>query len=223
MPTNGSGLFSKEGPKVPHLMTRSEVGDLRADVEKTLKPMASITVDEITSPLTAAAAGLKAATATVASPVTLDESDLLQAGRDELAANPRNVTFTTAGVTPANAPATATITGLDANGNAQTETVTLAQTATIANGVKAWSKITSIEYPAADGTAATVAVGYGDVFGLSKTPKVRAGLAALVREISGGALVTTGTLNATNKTYTPGDAADGSRDYAVYYEYDSTL
>jgi hypothetical protein len=222
MSTNGSRLFTNQGAARPHSMPR-EVEDLRNDVAATLLPMAAITVDEFTNPLTAAAAGLLAATATTVAVQTVLEAALLQAGRDELAANPRNLTFTTAGVTPADAPATVVITGKDADGKAQTETVNIAQTATIANGVKAFSKVTSIVYAAADGAAATVSIGYGNVLGVKKKPKVRAGLAALVREIANGALVTTGSLDATNKTYTPAAAPDGAKDYAVFYEYDPTV
>jgi hypothetical protein len=218
MSTNGSGLFTDQKAAVPHSMTR-EVEDLRNDTARVLKPMCAMTVDEFTNALAASAAGLKAATASTVAVQTVLEADLLAGGKTELAANPRNVTFTTAGATPADAPATAVVTGFDAEGKAQTETVTLAQTATIANGVKAWSKITSIVYAAGDGAGATIAIGYGVVLGLTKTPKTRAGLTSAVHEISGGAVVTTGTLDATNKTYTPAAAPDGARDYAVYYEY----
>lgn len=222
MSTNGSGLFSNQKAVIPHSMPR-EVEDLRKDVATTLLPMASITVEEFTDPLAAAAAGLKAATQVSTSVVTVLEADLLQAGRDELAANPRNLTFTTAGNTPADAPANAVITGFDAAGNPQTETVNLAQTATIASGVKAWSKITSVAYPIGQGTDATVSIGYGLVLGLKKTPKSRAGAALPIREIVDGGLVTTGAMSATNKTYTPATAPDGAHDYAVYYEYDSLV
>jgi hypothetical protein len=109
---------------------------------------------------TNSAAGLKAATATVASPVTLTSADLLDAGEAALLAYPRKIVFTTAGVTPADAPATALITGTDYLGAAQTETVNIAQTATTATSTKWFKTITSIAYAAADGTAATVAIGY---------------------------------------------------------------
>jgi hypothetical protein len=39
--------------------------------------------------------------------------------------------------------------------------VNLAQTATIANGTKLWSSVTKVDYPAADGTGATVSIGIG--------------------------------------------------------------
>lgn len=215
----GGNLQKKLVAAIPHSMPR-EVEDLRNDVTAVLKVQPALCVVEYTNPLTAAAAGLKAATATVAAVTTLNEADLLQAGRTELAANPRNVTFTTAGTTPADAPANAVITGFDADGKPQTETVTLAQTAAAAAGVKGWSKITKIVYPAADGTGATVSVGFGVVLGLPKKPQARAGLTTPIREIAIGAAVTTGTFDATNKTYTPAAAPNGTNDYCVYYEYD---
>lgn len=182
-------------------------------------------VDELTNPLAAAAAGLKAATATVTSTVSLTAADLLTAGKDELAARPRNITFTTAGVTPANAPATATVTGTDVNGDAITETITLAQTATIAEGAKAFKTITAIDYPAGDGTAATVSIGYGNKFGLSRKARTRAGAVMRGTEISAGSVVTNGTLvvaatGLPNGTYTPNTAPDGANDYAIAYETD---
>lgn len=182
-------------------------------------------VDEWTNPIAPAAAGLKAATATVTSTVTLTASDLLSGGKAELLARPRNVTFTTAGVTPAHAPATATITGTDINGDALTETVTLAQTATIAEGVKCFRTITSIAYPAGDGTAATVAIGFGKKFGLSKKIRARAGALMFGKEIAAGSVVTNGTLaspttSPPNGSYSPNTDPDGSNDYSLEYEPD---
>lgn len=116
----------------------------------------------------AAPAGLLAATATVAAQVVLTADDLIAGGVTELDTWARNLTFTTAGVTPANAPATVQLDGFDAAGVAQTETITLAQTATIASGTKAFRGTgLVITYPAADGTAATVSIGWGSVFGPS--------------------------------------------------------
>lgn len=225
--SNGSGLFTNQRPQKAHLMQggggiAGEVADLRDDVAKTLKPLAAITVDEFTNPGTSTSNNLKAATATVASPVTLAKSDLLSGGLSILAAAPRNLIFTTAGGTAADAPATATITGKGPNGEAQTETVNLAQTAAAATGVKLWTDITSIAYPAADGTGATIAIGVGKAMYLSKMPKARAGLAKAFLEIVAGAVVTNGVFDATNQSYTPNTAQEGSNDYAVYYEYDPT-
>lgn len=184
-------------------------------------------VDEWTDPLAAAPAGLKAATATVASVVALTAADLLTAGKNELLARPRNITFTTAGGTAADAPANAVIVGTDINGDALTETVTLAQTATTASGVKAFRTIETITYPAADGAGATVSVGYGSVFGLSKKIRTRAGALMFGKEISAGSVVTNGVLaspttSPPNGSYAPNSAPDGVKDYALEYEPDGT-
>jgi hypothetical protein len=220
--TAGSGLFTKESAAIPHLSS-GELKDLRDDVARTFLPMAAISVEEFTNPAAGGAAVLLAAAATVAAPVTVLASGLLAPGLAILAAQPRNITFTTAGGTAADAPATATITGTDRNGKAQTETVNLAQTATIATGVKLFKTIVKIDYPAADGTGGTVSIGIGNAMPLSKTPKARAGAALPIREIVDGALVTTGAIDATNKSYTPATAPNGTHDYAVFYEYDPTV
>lgn len=215
---SGSGLFSGQKAVIPHSMPR-EVEDLRNDVKAVFAPMAAISVEEWTNPAADDAAGLKAATAASLAVQVYTASQLIAGGIAALLAFARNVTFTTAGNTPADAPATATVVGTDVNGAAQTEVVNVAQTATIAVGVKAFKTITSITYSAGQGTDCTVAIGFGSTFGLPKTPKARAGLTKAVMEIAIGAVVVTGTINATNKTYTPAAVANGTNDYAVFYEY----
>jgi hypothetical protein len=184
---------------------------------------ADFAVSEYTDPVAPDAAGLKIATATTVAPQTVLAAALLAPGVAALLAYPRNVTFTTAGVTASDAPATALITGTDINGDVLTETVTIAQTATIAQGVKAFKTIVSIVYAAADGTGATVAIGFGKKFGLTSPVKFRAGVLKGIQEIAIGAVVTSGTLaDATtsppNGSYSPSADPDGSNDYAVYYE-----
>jgi hypothetical protein len=104
--------------------------------------------------------GLKAATATVAAPVVFTSADLLDAGEALLAVYPRRLTFTTGG-TAADAPANAVIVGILGDGTAGGETRALAQTATSVTTVNDYRAITSISYPAADGTGATIAIGFG--------------------------------------------------------------
>ena len=225
---SGSGLFTRQHAAKAHLLVGSggvaaEVADLRNDMLAELSTMAAMAVDEYTNPVAAAAAGLEAATATTVAPRTVLAAGLLAPGKAALLAYGRNVTFTTAGVTPADAPATALVTGTGMDGLPLTETVTLAQTATIANGVKAFKTIVSVAYAAADGTAATVSIGFGVSLGLGRKPKARAGLAAPIQEIAVGVLVTTGVISDTNRTYTPAAAPDGVKDYAVYYEYDAAV
>lgn len=123
------------------------------------------------SGLPASTAGLKAATATVAAPVTLTVADLLAAGIAALLANPRHLTFTTAGATPSDAPASVTITGLIAAANGTTssgsEVLALSQAAAAVTSVNRYKTITSLAYLAADGTGATIAIGYDEGAGLS--------------------------------------------------------
>ena len=221
---NNSGLLVSEGPAIPHL-SKGEVADLRSDVVKALKPLVALTVDEFTNPVAPDTVGLKAATATVTSAVTLTAADLLAGGKTALAAYPRNVTFTTDGNTPTDAPASAVVTGTDIDGNVLTETINLAQAAaTTSEGSKAFKTLTSIVFAVGDGTDATVAVGFGKKFGLSRALKSRAGRAAVLREVAAGTAVTTGVFSdaassAPYGTYAPSADPDGSKDYAVYYEF----
>lgn len=220
----GSGLFSKNvSSDIPHLGQNHSVGDLRADVNAALSPLAAIAVQEWTNPAATSATALLAATATTVAVQSYAPAQLVAGGVAALLAFPRTITFTTAGTTPADAPATVVVTGTDINDTAQSETVTVSQTAATVSTVKAYKTVKSIVYAAGDGTGATISIGIGSAFGLHKTPKSRAGLAGCVREISAGAVVTNGTLSATNKTYTPNAAPNGSTSYAAYYEFDATL
>lgn len=230
MGATGSGLFSKEGPDKEHLLRGSgglgpEIADLRGDVKTTLAPMAAITVEEFTNPAAAATDAIKLAVA-----VSTSASDYSGAALDGAVGGgtmspPRNVTVTTAGNTPADAPATATFTGVDIDGKAISETVNVPQTATTAVGAKAFAKVTRITMPVGQGTDATVAFGFGSLIGLTKTIKTRAGAANLIREVAVGSLVTNGVMataavGAPHGTYAPNSIPDGTRDYAIYYEYD---
>lgn len=114
------------------------------------------------------AAGLKAATATIASPTTYTAAaDFLSGGVVALDANPRRLVFTTANGSgsASDAPATVDIAGFDYAGNAQTETgLAIAQTnGGTATSTKAWKGTgLSVTYAAADGTGATIAIGYAN-------------------------------------------------------------
>lgn len=229
----GSGLSAPPlyGATNPNLMRpggkRGEILKERQDFNRALGPLAAITVQEFTNPAAAGAADLRVATATVASATVVQGADLLAAGVAKLLACPRNLTFTTAGTTPANAPASCTIVGTDINNNDQTETVALATTGAAVAGVKAWKTVKSLSFTAAGGTAATVSVGVGTVFALEKPIKMRAGLAFLMFEVAVGVVVTTGTVVAAataggNGTYSPATAPNGTNDYAIYYEADAT-
>jgi hypothetical protein len=113
----------------------------------------------------AGAATLKAATPTVQSAVSLTAADLIAGGKTALASCPRQVRFTVAGGTAADAPATATVKGWTLKGYVE-ETVTLPQTATTVDTTNFFARIDEITYPAADGTGATVAIGFTSALGL---------------------------------------------------------
>ena len=228
----GSGLMSKQRPKKAHLVegkqgVAGEVDDLRSDLVTELGPMAALAVEEFTDPIAADPNGIKTSIASVAAVVTYSGADLDGVLGGGPFSPPRNVTVSTAGVTPADAPATLTVTGTDINGTVITEDISVAQTATIAVGTKAFATVTSLALTAGDGTAALLEFGIGDVFGLAHPLVSRAGAAGVITEIEAGSVVTTGTFvdaatSAPNGTYEPATVPDATNDYALYYEYDPT-
>lgn len=234
--TTGSGQFSGQRARKPHLVRgtgglQGEVADLRQDIEDDLSANAAIAVEEYTDPAAADDDAIRLAAATVASARTLSGSDLDGAVGEAEMTPPRNITITTAGVTPGDAPANATIKGKvrDPNGVLvdQEETIAVGQTATTVVGASAFSTVESIDEEAADGTDATLAYGFGDVLGLAKPLVTRAGAAGVLKEIEAGSTVTTGTFvdaatEPPNGTYAPSTVPDGSNDYALYYEYDAS-
>ncbi len=164
----GSGLFSKAVAKFAHLIKpggglSGEIADLRSDISDMMSPMAAIAVYDVQPAGQSAGAtnSLHAATATTVAVQTLLTAALVASGVTALAAFPRPITFTTAGSTPADAPANVVITGTDKDGNAQNETLALAQTAATVTSAKTYKTITSLVYAAGDGTGATIAVGFG--------------------------------------------------------------
>lgn len=125
-----------------------------------------------TGTLTASAAGLQAATATVAAIVTITANSLTAAGVALVnAANGAPLTFTTAGVTPANAPANIALEGNDENGNFVSETLVLSQIAGVVTSVHRYQLDATFRgvFPAADGVAATIAIGYADTYGTAQS------------------------------------------------------
>ena len=150
---SGSRLFTNQTAKRTHLTTgtrglASELTDLRKDVSNTLLPMCAITVEEFTDVAAADDNAIVTTLAVIDEAVTLAGDDLDGTiGGDEISP-PRNITITTSGNTPADAPATALITGLDVDGNTLTETISIAQTATDVAGVKLFAKVVSIYMPA---------------------------------------------------------------------------
>lgn len=224
---SGSNLFAFERGfrgTAPKHGPEGEAAELRADLLKWLPKLCAITVEEFTNPPAASAAGILAATASSVAVQSIGPSSMVGAPTTEFTLTyPRPITVTTAGVTPADAPATVTITGKDVDGNAMTEAISVPQTATVASGVKCFKSVSLITTTAGDGTGATMAIGWDAPIGLTLSPQPRAGATLMVREIAVGALVTTGAIsaagtNAPHGMYTPASAADGARDFAIFYE-----
>lgn len=229
----GSGLFATQQAQRPHLTAGGgqgkELRDLRQDVANEFSSLAAIAVEEYLNVPAAAAAGLKAATASSTSAVVFTAADLLLGGVLPFA---RPIVFTTAGVTPADVPPTVTVSGTDVKGRFLTETINLAQTATTATTTKCFKTVTKVEYPAGDGVAGTVAIGWAAGIGLPQAPKARttASFTQALNEIVNGAAVapTTATLslasvNGPYGMYTPASAPNGTNDYCIYYEADMTV
>ena len=234
---SGSGLFSNESPLKPHLIQGAsgiagEVSDLRRDVGETLSPMASFTVEEFTNPPAADADAILAAKDTLtATAKTYATADLDGAVGDNVMSPPRNVTVTTVGADSNFVEGSlVTVNGKDVNGDDISEdiAITLGSSPGTFVGAKAFARVTSIEIEAQDThTDGTIAVGFGDIIGLDKKIKTRAGLTTLLMEIEAGSKVTTGTIadpatGAPNGTYLAANAPNAARDYALYYEYDPT-
>lgn len=187
-----------------------------------------VVVSEYTNPIAADAAGLQALTATTVAPRTVLAAAMLAPGIAELDARPRNITITTAGSTASDAPATAVVTGIGPDGNAQTETLTVPQTATIVAGAKCFKGTgLSVAYAAGDGTGATNSIGFGVKMALTQKIKSRAGRLAVIQEVAAGSVVTNGTFVSPTTSppygsYAPNTAQDGANDYSVTYEHDLT-
>lgn len=231
--TAGSGLFSTSRGVNPSKTAAGkgglpgEVGDLRRDIGEAMAPLFAATPREFINPILGTATALLIATATVAAEVEVLPAALTTATLTNMADNPRQLLFTTAGTTPADAPATATVKGKDPRGKFVTEVVTLAQTAAAVLTKNFFSEVESITYAAADGTGATVAIGIGAKLGLSYVPKTRSGAVPVVLELEDGAaaatagvLVAPTTDNLPYGAYTPNSALNGALDFFVVYEFD---
>lgn len=218
--SNGSGLFGSQRAQVPHLVQpggglAGEVADLRRDIAASLAALAAISVDDYVNPAAGGVAALKAATASSIAVQTI--TSFLAPGLAMLLAFGRNITVTTSGVTPADAPATVLLTGTY-RGLPQTETINVPQTATTTVGVKPFDTLESAVYSAGQGVDALVSIGVGDALGTRQLPRLLGGGYVIVREIAVGVLVTTGALTVEG-LYTPAAAPDGTKDYAIFYPY----
>lgn len=228
----GSGFLNQHRAKKLHLIkgkggVAGEVWDLRQDLESELSDLVALTVEQWDNVATSDVDAIKASVASAASEQTYTGTDLDGVVGEGTMSPPRNIIITTS--THADIDAVdVVITGLDIDGNAITETITLTdgggQTET---GAKAFASVTSIVVPAQGGTGGALEFGFGTIIGLSKTLTTRAGAGAILAATEAGtyAAPAAGTIavagtGAPHGTYDPSAAPNGTNDYAVWYEYD---
>lgn len=134
---------------------------------------------------------------------------------------PRQLLFTVAGDTPADAPPDCAIVGEGWDARPLSETRSIPQTATTAASVNFYKKGT-ITYAAGQGTGATVAIGTTAKLGLKDKPLEAGGSILVLSEIAAGSVATNGTFETPTTappfgSYSPNSAADGARDYALAF------
>lgn len=236
-----SKLFGSERASKPHLVRGSggipgEIADLRADIDSTFDRLEDgggyLVTEEFTNVATADVNAIVVSMASSNAIVALAAEDLDGVvGNDEMVP-PRNVTVTTS--THADIDAVAVVvTGRVRNSDgklvAQTDTITLTNGGGATDlGDAMFSIVDSVTIPAQGGSGGAVEVGFGALIGLGKAMKSRAGLRAPIRQIAIGAVVTTGTFSApaTNLphgAYAPAAAPNGTNDYAITYEVDTSF
>jgi hypothetical protein len=208
-----------------------EVADLRRDIAAEFAASVAMAVEEWTDPAAADPNAIKVSFASSDAAQSFSGADLDGVVGTGVMDPPRNITITTSVSTDIDA-VDVVITGLDINGNAQTDTITLtADVGATDVGTKAFSSVSQIDIPAQTGNGGLIEVGFGSVIGLSKPLLSRAGAEAVMMEIEDGTVlaadVITGTFvdaatSGPNGTYAPATIPDASNDYAVYYEYDAS-
>lgn len=208
--TIGSGLFTNKGPAQAHHVRpggkRGEIGDLRNDLLETFSSVAALTVQEFVDPLAASAANIMAATASqvtedvllpgTAATGVLDEDTLANLSTG----GPRQLEFTVAGTTPAHRAPTATIRGNDQRGRYVEEVLALPDVADDVLTATFWSYVRSVTLAPGSGVGASVAIGLGALLGLRAPVVSRAGRVAVLQEVSGGSVVTNGTVAVATET-----------------------
>jgi hypothetical protein len=236
-----SKQFGAKSPAIPHLVRGSgglagEIKDLREDIDETFAEQEAgggyLRTDEFIDAPAADADYLMTARASLLTTVDVWDKDSAEAtaawqNEDEMVP-PRNLLVAGNGNADITA-ATLTVTGYirDDAGNlvAQTEDIAIPNNLGAAGvqSTKPFSLVTSASMSADHaGINGTFTLGFGDAIGLSALVKERAGLIAPLREVSGGAVVTTGVVtnpvDSAVSLYTPNAVPDGAVDYAVTYE-----
>lgn len=217
-------FYGNRGGARPHLTRNRDIGGevaaLRSDVEQSMLTNGGMLMTEEFTDATAAVANhFKTTSATSLSPTTPALANTLVPGNYE-----RNVTVTLSSATGAYTTDPIEVDIVDQWGEAHTLTFTPANAdggATLqSNEGYGARRVTEIRIPAQADTDGAITVGFGAGFGLKSTPKVRAGTANVLRQItSGTGVVTTGAF--LGRRFIPAAAPNGTLDYAVMYEVDS--
>lgn len=143
---------------------------------------------------------------------------------------PRNLTITTGGTTANIAAGDVVITGTNVEGKVITESFTMADNLNgSVTGNKAFKTVTSVAFPAADGTAATISVGVGAKIGLNHrlVPNVSSVVVIADSDVDATKPVLQAAPSATSidaeqvelNTVTPATTPDGSTFLTILYWY----
>lgn len=220
--SKGSGLFGTRNARKPHLGSAAEhagalgeISALRSDIKAEMSSVAGFVVEEFTNPPAADVDAIKLGFATAVTAQVFTGAALDGVVGIAAMVPPRNVTVT-ADANVGGYLGSATIKG-SFRGVPQTEAIVITDSATTA-GVKPFDQVTEIDIPIQPDALGVLSVGFGELIGLAKNPKTRAGLTEALKEIVDGAVVTTGVLDATNGTYDPAASPNAAHDYAVVYE-----
>lgn len=145
---------------------------------------------------------------------------------------PRNLTITTGGTTANIAAGSVVITGTNVEGAVITESFTMADNLNgSVTGNKAFKTVTSVVFPAADGTGATISVGTGAKIGLNHRLVPNYSTIVVVQDNAVGgsnpAVQAAPSASSTNggqvelNTVTPATTPDGSTFLTILYWYHS--
>lgn len=192
--SNGSGLFSNQRPKIPHLTQgpgglSGEVADLREDLGKVMARLAALAVEEWTNVAAADDDAIKTVIASSAAAASYSGAALNGAVGGGTMSPPRNITITTSANAHINAVGVV-ITGKDVDGKTLTETITLTDNGGVTDvGNKAFAKVTQIDVPAQGGGGGTLKFGFGTKIGLSNSIHLRNGVPSVLAEMMDGALI----------------------------------
>lgn len=220
-------------PTKAHLFRSQDgLGQLHKAVvqmRRVFEPLGAFTVEEWTNLATADVDGYMTAQDTATTAKVYGEGGLAFNGASKNGtAAPRPASITTTGDDAKfNLPLHVVVTGVDSNGDTASETLTVTEDTNAGTvvGKKPFVKLTKVEVPANVASGGTIAVGFGAPVGLSLAIKSRAGAPVVTCEITGGVSgAPTGTFldvdNAPpNGSYEPDSAPDGTKDYALVYEY----